>query len=85
MVTLLTVTVFVLILLCIGLIFLYKINSEDIKDLERAIERLTAENEHIKAKQRVFEKRFIKLSEPADKVVISHQYDDSKAPGFEDF
>ena len=83
--TLLTIITFTLIMISIGLAFLYKCNSDEIKELSRAIRDLSAENTHIKAKQRVFEKRFIKMSEPADKIEILHKYDDSEAPKFGGF
>ena len=83
--TLLTITTFILILACLGLAFLYKANSEDIKDLEEGIKRLSAENEHYLVRLKIFEKKLIKLSEPLDKVEIVHKYDDKDAPGYKDF
>lgn len=85
MVTLLEITVLILILADLGLAFLYRANSEDIKELEEANKALSAENTYIKARIKVIEKRFHKMSEPADKLLIVHKYDDEDAPGYKDF
>ena len=83
--TLLIISTLTLILICIGLAFLYKLNSEDIKELQKTIERLNAENNHIRIRLKIHEKKLIKLSEPSDKIEILHKYDDSDAPGYKDF
>lgn len=54
----------------------------DAEQAEKAIRALSAELEQVKAKQRVFEKRFMKMTEPAEKVIISHEYHVKDAPHF---
>lgn len=85
MITLLEITVLILILACLGLAFLYKANSEDLKELEEGIKRISAENEHYRVRLKIFEKKLIKLSELSDKIEIVHKYDDKDAPGYKDF
>lgn len=85
MITLLEITTLILILACLGLLFLNKANSEDITEQEEAIKRLSVENDQMRIKLKILEKKIIKLSEPLDKVEIVHKYDDEDAPGYKNF
>ena len=84
MLTLLEISVLILILACLGLAFLYRANTDDINELEEALKRVSADNERIRIRLKIYEKKLIKLSEP-DKLEIVHKYDDSDAPGYKDF
>lgn len=74
-----------LMLLISALVFFYaKSIGADEEKLEDAVERLTAENEAIRARMRVYEKRLHRQAQP-EKLIITHEYDDSDAPKYGNF
>lgn len=73
MITILAIAYIVLFLMSVFLIGLYVMNNRDLQDMKRTIHFLLDENREIRAKLRVYEKRFIKLSQP-EKMIIEHQY-----------
>lgn len=71
--TILSIAYCVLFLMSVFLIGLYVMANRDVQDMKRTIHFLLNENKDIRAKLRVHEKRFMKMSEP-DKIVIKHEY-----------
>lgn len=84
MVTLLEITVLILlaitVLTCIYCRYLSEVNDAIIDGMRE----LNAELEHLKAKQRINEKRFQKLAEP-EKLIIEHEYRAGDAPKYGGF
>lgn len=84
MLTLLEATTGTLLLITILTCLRVKCLSSENDELYKGIERLEAELEQVRAKQRVFEKRFQKMAEPTDKIAIvhEHKYSDINAPKY---
>lgn len=80
MTTVLSIAYCVLFLMSVFMIGLYCIHNRLIRDMKKTIHFLLNENREIKAKQRVFEKRFIQMSRP-EKVVITNLDNDIKFGG----
>ena len=59
------------------LFFLYRSTISDIEDLREGLEDARAEIESLKAKQRVNERRFQKMSEPEKLVIVHENYIDN--------
>lgn len=80
--TLLEITSIILLAICIFESLQIRCLSSLLDDAIKGIQHLEAEQTRIKAKQRLFEQRFMRMSEPADKVIISHEYHSKDAPDF---
>jgi len=82
MITIIEALLAILFMICIGLFFLYKYNSEIISELEDKVRQLSVEVSRQKSKQWILEQKLIKLSDNGDKIEIVHKYDDSDAPDY---
>lgn len=61
---------------------LFVVNELD--ELHGKVEHLAAENEQLKAKQRVYEKRLIKMHTP-EEIVFKHEYSERNSPTYGGF
>lgn len=72
----------ILFIVCTGLFFLHKYDSEEIRDLKNDNRQLIDEIKNIKTKQKILEQKVINLSNKKDYIKIVHKYDDSDAPDY---
>lgn len=82
MITIIEGLLAILFMVCIGLFFLYKYNSEVISELEDKVRQLSVEISRQNTKQWIYEQELIKLSNDKDRIEIIHKYDDSGAPDY---
>lgn len=75
MTILLSIGYVVTFLMIVFMIGLYCILSRTVDDMKKTIHFLLTENQEIRAKQRIFEKRFIQLTKP-EKVYFVSDRDD---------
>lgn len=73
MTEILAVAYCVLFLMMVFMIGLYCILNRQVEDMKKTIHYLLDENIEIKRKQRIFDKRFMTLSQP-ERIVIEHEY-----------
>jgi len=83
--TVLEISVILLMIIVIICCFNNRALCEQNEEMQQALKYLSNQIDQIKSKQRVFEQRFMKMGDPIDKIQIVHKYDDSDAPGYEDF
>lgn len=62
--------------------FYCKALSSENETLAKKMDWLNNQLEQVRAKQRVFEKRFQAMSQPAEKLVIEHKFEEKDAPKF---
>lgn len=72
----------ILFIVCTGLFFLNKYDSEAISELEDKVRQLSDEVSRQNTRQWRYEQKLIKLSDNRDKIEIVHKYDDSDAPDY---
>lgn len=79
------ITVIILLIIVIICCFYNRALASENEEMQQTLKYLSNQIDQIKSKQKVFEQRFMKLSDPSDKVQIIHKYDDSDAPNFGSF
>ena len=82
MITIIEGLLAILFIVCTGLFFLHKYDSEVISELEDKVRQLSDEVSRQNTRQWIYEQKLIKLSDNRDKIEIVHKYDDSDAPDY---
>ena len=82
MITIIEILLAILFIVCTGLFFLHKYDSEEIRNLKDQIRQISDELSSQKSKQKILELKLMKLSNEKDRIEIVHKYDDSGAPDY---
>lgn len=65
----------------LGAVYIKVFIVNELDLLRKNVGHLAADNEQLKAKQRVYEKRLIKMTTP-EEIVFKHEYSERNAPEF---